>query len=308
MKSSIFISKIILFLTLASLFLSIPIFNFAQESVVKGVVTDSEGNALKDAKITLLDPSRGTKFTTKTDKHGKFVKVGIPPSMYRITVELEGYFTFNSQLPVRLGMRETINIKLEKIPPKIEEDKDLAQGIEFFKQGKYDQAIESFKKVIEKFPSNPDVYYNLGLSYLRSRDINQAITAFEKVIEINPEAIEVYFALGECYFTKEDNEKALAAFSQALELQPDNPKAYYNLGILYYKYDKLEEALSAFEKSIELNPEFSSVYYQAGLVSTKKGNFEKAIEFFNHFLKLEPNAPEADQVTAIIEELKKQIE
>ena len=292
---------------LLALLLSIPYLNFAQDTVIKGVVTDTEGNPIKNAKVTFLDPSRGLRFEIRSDKKGNFIKVGIPPSFYRISAECEGYYPLQSQVRLRFGMTEKISIKLTKIPPKIEDDADLSKGIEFFKQGKYDDAIVYFEKVIEKFPSSVSAYYNLGLCYLRKGDIDQAIASTEKAIELDPEAIEAYFALGECYFNKGETEKAMNSFAQAIKLQPDNPRAHYNIGIVYYKHDRLDEALASFDKTIELNSKFSSAYYQAALACIKKGDFKKAIDYFESFLKLEPNAPESVQVKTMIEELKKRI-
>lgn len=305
MKTRGLILKAILISTLLFLLVSIPNFNAGQQSILRGVVSDQEGAPLKNAKVTFRDPSRGTTFSFKSDKEGKFIKIGIPPSLYLVRVELDGYFSLKTRFRVRLGMEESLKITLEKIPPKINEDKNLAEGTDFFKQGKYQEAIKSFEKVAYKFPENSQAFFNLGLSHLRSGDIDEAIISIEKAIELKPDLVEAYFALGECYFTKEDSDKAMAAFSKASELQPDNAKAYYNLGIIYYKYNKTEEALISFEKSIELNPEFSSFYYQAALASIKMGDFKKAIQFFEEFLRLEPDAAETNQVKAMIEELKK---
>jgi len=305
MKTRGSIHKAILISALLFLLVSIPNFNVGQQSILRGVVCDPEGAPLKNAKIIFRDPSRGTTFTFKSDKEGKFIKIGIPPSLYLVRVELDAYFPFETRFRVRFGIEESLRITLKKIPPKIDEDKDLVEGTDFFKQGKYQEAIESFEKVTHRFPENFQAFYNLGLSHLRNGDIDEAIISIEKAIELKPDLVEAYFVLGECYFNKEDSDKAMAAFSKASELQPDNAKAYYNLGIIYYKYNKTEEALSSFDKSIELNPEFSSVYYQAGLASIKMGNFKKAIQFFEQFLRLEPDASEAKQVKAMIAELKK---
>ncbi len=308
MKKKSLILKIFPVSILLVFLLSIPIISLAQETVVKGVITDEEGKPLKGAKVTLHDPSRGLKFNLKTDKNGNFIKVGIPPSFYKVTVKLEGYFPLESQARIRFGFTEQMIIKLKKIPPRLDEDKDLDQGTEYFRQGKLDEAMKTFEKVIERFPSNVEGYYNLGLTYLRKGDIDQAIATLEKGIEVNPEVIETHLALGECYFSKGEGEKAMQSFLKAIEFQPDNPKSYYNLGIVYFRLDKTEEALEAFDKTIELKPEYSSAYYQAGLAAIKKGNFERAIKYFEGFLKVEPDAPETAQVKAMIEELKKQIE
>lgn len=307
MKTKDLILKALLVFILSISFLLIPRLNFAQATVVQGVVTDNEEHPLKNAKLTFEDPSRGLEFHLKTDKNGKFIKVGIPPNVYKVRVELEGYFPLESQARIRFGFTENLQITMMKIPPRLDEDKDLAEGVNSFNEGKYDEAIASFKKVIEKFPENYEGYYNLGLAYLEKQEINQAIPALEKATEINPESLPAYFALGEGYFAKGDSEKATQNFSKAIELGPDNPMAYYNLGIIYYKLDKMEEALSAFNKTIELNPELSSAYYQAALSSVKMGDFKRAIKYFEDFLKVEPNAPEAAQVKTMTEELKKRL-
>lgn len=306
MKKSI-ILKVFPAAILTAILLFIPSFSLAQNTVIKGIITDEEGNPLEGAEITLVDPTRGLKFHLQSDKKGKFIKVGIPSAVYMVTVELEGYFPLQSQTRISMGFIENIEIKLKKIPRSLEGDKDLDEGASLFKEEKYDEAIASFKRIIEKFPTNYEGYYNLGLSYMKKDDYDQAVAALEKATELNPDALVAHFALGECYFAKEESEKATDCFSRAIALEPENPLAYYNLGIVYYKLDKNGKALASFEKAIELNPKLASAYYQSALIEIKLGNFEKAIQLFEKFLEIEPDAAEAAQVKTMIKELKKQI-
>ncbi len=299
--------SLLVFLFLAFL-LSIPQKNFGQATLIKGTVTDKQGKTIENVKITFLDPSRGYRFNLKSDKKGQFIKAGIPAAFYKVIVQAEGYLPFESQVRIRFGRTENITIKLEKIPPKLSEDKDFAEGIDFYNGQKYDEAIASFNKVIEKFPSHIEGYYNLGLAYMRTGEVDKAIECLEKAVELKPTGIDPYLALGESYFNKGDSEKAENNFKLAVELQPYNPNAYYNLGIVYYKLDKIEEAVKAFDIAIKLNAELSAPYYQAGLASVKLGNYEKAIKYFEDFLRLDPDAPEAAQIKAMIEELKKRIQ
>lgn len=291
-------------------FISLTFFfsqGFSQESVLRGTVRDEQGKLLPKVKITLLDPSRGTRFVLSSNKAGEFIKVGIPPSAYKASFELDGYFPFETQLDVSVGVEEKVVTTLKKIPPQIDDDEDFVAGINFFNAGKYKEAIDIFLMVAEKFPENVEPFYNLGVSHLRNGNPESAIKALEKVIALKPDTVEAYFALGECYFNLGQSEKALEAFSKATNFQPDNAKAYYNLGIVYYKYDKTDEAIGFLEKAIELDPKLSSAYYQAGLAGIKKGYFEKAIKYFEDFLKLNPESSEANQAKAIVEELKKKL-
>jgi len=307
MRKNALVFPALLSLGLVLLSLSTPLSSLAQETVVEGIVTDEEGKPVKDARLTFSDPETGFRFVLNTDKNGKFMKVGIPPTTYKVSVESEGFLTLESEARIRFGMRESLEVKLKKLSSVPENDRDMAEGSDFFRSGRWDEAIERFKKVTEKYPSNYEGYYNLGLSYLKKKEVDPALAALEKAVEINPQSVESFFAMGEGYFAEGESEKALQSFSRAIELKPESPLAHYNLGLVFYKLGKNEEALAAFEKAIELKPDNASAHYQAGLAAIRLQSFGKALKSFQEFLRLEPNASEAAQVKMMIEELKKQI-
>jgi len=280
----------------------------AQQDILKGKVADPSGAPLANVKISLLDPATGAKFSLKTKKDGSFLKLGLPPASYKATFELEGYITLETAFRVDFGEGEELKFTLEKIPPKISEDPDLAEALKYFQAGDFAKAIEYFEKGSAKFPDSVEVNYDLGVSYLRSGRADEAIARLQKALTLNPKLIEAYFALGESYFAKGETANALDAFSRALEIDPNNAQIHYNLGITYYNNDKADEAIAAFEKARELKPDFTSTHYQLGLSFIKKGDFAKAIESFEKFLALEPNAPEAESIRKMIDELKKQLQ
>ncbi|MGQ9578104.1 MAG: tetratricopeptide repeat protein [Candidatus Aminicenantales bacterium] len=276
-----------------------------QESVIKGQVLDKQNKPLANVEITFTDVSRGTRFALKTKKDGSYFKVGIPPAIYNVRLELEGYFPFESQVRVELGQEHNFNFSLEKVPPKIEDNPDFKEGMKHFEAGDFEAAAAAFKKTVDQFPPSVEANYNLAISYLRLEKTSEAINILEKIVSLRGDVPELYLALEEAYFRLGESEKAETLFRKALELQPNNYRIYYDLGIIYYKNDRLEEAIASFEKAKTLNPEFSSTYYQEGLAFIKQGNFPRAIEALEKFLQLEPEAKEASQVRLIIEELKK---
>jgi tetratricopeptide (TPR) repeat protein len=279
----------------------------AQETSVQGVVTDEEGKPVRDARLTFTDAQRGLNFVLKTDKNGKFLKVGIPPTTYKVTVESEGFVTLEYEARIQFGMRERLEIKLEKPLSVPEEDENMTAGSDLFRAGKYDEAAARFRKVIERFPLQYEGHFNLGLTLFKKGEVDPAIVALEKAAEINPQSVDSLFSLGEAYFAKGESEKAQESFSKAISLNPESPLAHYNLGLAYYRLGRNEEALAAFEKSISLKPDNASAYYQAGLAAIRLQSFDKAIKSFQEFLRLEPNAPEAAQVKTMIEELKNRL-
>lgn len=292
-------------LAVLGLFLVLLSRGFGQETVFRGLVKDNQGQPLPKVKITLVDPSRGTRFSLSSNKAGEFTKVGLPASVYDASFELEGYFRFESRISLMPGNEEKVLITLQRIPPKIDDDPDFAAGIDLFKQGQYAEAVGVFLKVTEKFPDNVEPFYNLGVSYLRSGNPEKAIAALEQAVRLKPDALEAYFALGECYFNLGQPEKAMEAFSKATNIEPNSPKAYYNLGVISYKNNETDKAIGFFEQAIALDPKYSSAHYQAGLANIKKGDYQKAIQHLEEFVRLEPDSADAGRAKAIIDELKK---
>lgn len=290
---------------LFSAFFVLPVDNLAQQTVVEGIIVDREENPLKNVKITFTDRDRGIRFTLKSNKQGKFMKVGIPPSLYVVTVQLEGYFPLESEFKVDFGRNSGVKLVMEKIPPQVEQDPDLSEGAQLFQQGKYEEAIALFQKVIEKDPDNVEAHYNLALSLLRSGKQEEAIALLEKVKEMKPDMMETYLALGECYFNKGENDKAVSYFEKALEIDPNNAEVYYNVGIIHYKNDRTDDAVKNFLASKSLDPEYAPTYYQLGLAYIKKGEMDKAIQNLEMFLEKDPDSPQAPQVKSILESLKK---
>jgi len=286
----------------------LPAESFGQQTVVQGVVADAGGQPIKDVKVTFVDRASGSKFSVTTKKDGKFVKIGLPPSTYSATFEAEGYFPYS--LDVRLGIddQRAVKVTLQKIPPKIGDDKNLAEGIDLYQQGRYPEAIDAFKALAEKFPKNPAVFAYLGVASLRNKDADQAIDYLNKAVGLNPNFAQAYLALGESYLMKNDQDKAVESIQMAVKIQPEDARARYDLGLLFYKIDKMDDAVTAFEKAVALDPKFSSAFYQLGLAHIKKGEFKKSIAYLEEFLNLQPQAAEAAQVRATIEELKKKID
>jgi len=73
------------------------------------------------------------------------------------------------------------------MPEKKETEESLIElGKFYFINGKYDKAIEEFKKAIALNPGKSETYYNLGLVYEAKNNLEEARKMYEKAIEIDP--------------------------------------------------------------------------------------------------------------------------
>ena len=73
------------------------------------------------------------------------------------------------------------------------------KGIGFYKQGKYDQAGQEFKKAIELKPNDVYALYGLGNTYYCKAKYDDAVKIYAKAININPDYAKVHYSLSLAY-------------------------------------------------------------------------------------------------------------
>ena len=102
---------------------------------------------------------------------------------------------------------------------------DYNQGIDFYKLGMYERAIESFRSAVRTYPDYIDAYYNLAsvLEYLKQ--YAEALNVYKQVYIRNPNDYEVIYKLALMSSKIEDYGKA----EEYIKLIPQN-STYYQRG------------------------------------------------------------------------------
>jgi len=59
-------------------------------------------------------------------------------------------------------------------------------GIDAYRKGQYDLAIQEFESIISNNWDSPELYYNLGNAFYRSGNIAGAVWAFESCLKLSP--------------------------------------------------------------------------------------------------------------------------
>lgn len=279
---------------------------WAQDSRFRGIVKDEDGNPIPKVKITLTLIAQNHSFDFKSKDNGKFYRRGIEPGEYMLNVEAEGYHSFTKKIYINVGQEYKMEISLIRVQDPGSAAKALFdKGNQLYQDGQYKEAVATFNELLQEMPDFAEGYFNLGMALNRLGETDSAIAAYQKAVELKPDFLEAYFGLGQAYFDKGEEDKAAEIFQKATSAIPDDPKAYVNLGILYFTNKKDDMALETLLKAKELDPSLPQIYYQLGLVYTRKGELEKTIASFEEFLALAPDAPEAESVQKILDDLKK---
>ncbi|HJO47364.1 MAG TPA: tetratricopeptide repeat protein, partial [Candidatus Scalindua sp.] len=95
--------------------------------------------------------------------------------------------------------------------------KHYNKGIEFYKQGKYDQAGKSFEEAIKIKPNDVYALYGLGNTHYCKAKYDEAVKVYTRAININPEYAKVHYSLSLAYSKlgkTREAEKEKAVFRQ----------------------------------------------------------------------------------------------
>jgi tetratricopeptide (TPR) repeat protein len=198
-------------------------------------------------------------------------------------------------------------------------------GRALMSQGKYDQAIASYRQAVQLKPDYGEAHLYLGYTYFingkseAAAELATAIDFYSASIRGNPQAAEPYINRGTAYsyqgFTAaqdqhfpEAEEKislALSDYDKSINLQSDNPLAYNNRGVAYIKKGDVELemrradpanqsydlAISDFNRALKLSPWDISVRNNRGTAFSKRGKFDQALADYSEVIKHRPNNP-----------------
>jgi len=132
---------------------------------------------------------------------------------------------------------------------------DFNLGSIYFQQDQMDKALRKYRRAVEKFPSFRRAHRNLGIIHVKDGKFDEAITSFTRMIELGGGDAYSYGLLAFAYAAKEDYLAAEAAFRNALLLQPDNTEWRLGLTRCVFKQQKFEDAVALLDVLIQRYPE-----------------------------------------------------
>src|SRR5262245_12437091 len=216
------------------------------QSVVRGKVTDAQGKPVPDATVEFASTDSNRKTSTKTDKNGEFLQVGLQSGGYKVTASKQGIGTQTRDTQVKQGPSQlnfTISAAAAGGAPADKAEAAAVNAaataaVEAMKAGRNDEAIAKFNEVIAKVPTCADCYFNLGMAYANKQQYTEAEAAYKKAIEIKPDNGDAYTGLATIYNAQKKFDLASEASAKAAQLSGaagggGNAEASYNQGVIF---------------------------------------------------------------------------
>jgi tetratricopeptide (TPR) repeat protein len=136
------------------------------------------------------------------------------------------------------------------------------RGLNLYNEGKYEEAMQEYKKSLSYVPDHCDAYIDIANIYDIQRNFWEAIKVGKKAISI----------------------------------EPDSPLALYNLALYYQHLNEQDEAIKWYQKCIECDPKEIDCHYGLGVAYKSKQDKDKAAFHFRKYLEYAPNGKQAPYV------------
>lgn len=226
--------------------------------------------------------------------------------------------------------------KKQNIEVKTKEDIDRVfnYGSQLYEEQRYEQAIEVFKKITDKFPAYADAHYYIGLSYFSIGKYYLSIASFLEANKIYGNTkYDALFGAGLSYLSSGYNDEARSAFQKVIRESKDeelieDSKNWLNSideqvlqkekmdllttdinfreALEYLDSQRYVKAEEAFNKTVVSNPGSLLALYYLGNTMYLREKYKDAKEVFNKIILISPDskiASDARLYNRVIDEI-----
>ncbi len=174
------------------------------------------------------------------------------------------------------------------------------------KDGDLGEALDWYKKAIQKDPGFALAYWGLGDTYQalyvynkKPEGLERTLTYYEQAYNIDPNLAGSNIGLGWAHYLKGENGIAYQYFKKAYELAPEDPSVNYNIGSFFRSIGLPGKAIKYYSKAIDFgdpigdpNPRNNSHHLRA-LCYENMGKIKQAVEDSKKMLDIQPDSLQA---------------
>jgi tetratricopeptide (TPR) repeat protein len=154
------------------------------------------------------------------------------------------------------------------------------------KEKKIDAAIQTLSAAREKFPTEAQITYSLGLALSEAKRYKEALGIFDQAVqeaalgETEMLDAQFYFAYGAAAEQAGQVERAAELLKKSIELDPANAAEAYNyIGFMWVDRNmKLDEGAALIRKALSMDPDNAAYIDSLGWYYFKKGEFAQAVQ------------------------------
>ncbi len=201
-------------------------------------------------------------------------------------------------VPVRRGPEAEA---MPLVPAGKEGRADFELGRRLYKQRRFAEAADSFRRSLEVNPLDAEAALRLGMALEDARRYGDAIRAYRLCLSIDPMHCQAATNIGEALRKREQYREAIDAYDEALAMRDDYLYALAGRAECMRMLGQLEESLEWFDKALVVGGRHAFAVQGKAASLNALGRFDEALPLWNRALEIEPSSSFASEGKAVCE-------
>lgn len=167
------------------------------------------------------------------------------------------------------------------------------EGMDMLESDHFEEALNSFEKLVLVQPYNADALFQQGVTLIRLGRVSDAINSFESAISLSPTEAMFHSHCGYALLMAGRHEAALEKFDYALHLQPDNYEHNIYKACVLAEKSRLRDAFNILHALVQDHPDNLEILRHYANVLFLLGEDHEALLAYDRLIKFDPNNVEA---------------
>ncbi|MFL5730518.1 MAG: tetratricopeptide repeat protein [Cytophagaceae bacterium] len=171
-------------------------------------------------------------------------------------------------------------------------ERDFVEGMKFYVNGSYAEALTHFESAYKRTPDNAGICYMIGKIHYKANNYQQALHYSQKALKLDSKNPYYYQQLAEVYEKQQNYTEAAKTLKKLITEVPVNEDYYFELADLYLFEKDYEEALKIFSKIESTFGKSPEVCYRKQQIYIQMGKLDLAVAEGQALINTFPDEPE----------------
>jgi tetratricopeptide (TPR) repeat protein len=162
------------------------------------------------------------------------------------------------------------------------------EGMKALDEGKYEAAVQSFRKVLEADPKDYFAHFNLAMAYTLLQRDSEAVGEYRKTLELKPGLYEAQLNAGIVLLRQKNPVEALPLLEGAAAQKPQEFRPRYYLAESQLQSGDYAKAEENYKLAIGLDAKSAGAQLGMAQTMVQEGRLTDADPYFRQAAQLEP--------------------
>jgi len=153
-----------------------------------------------------------------------------------------------------------------------------------------EKELRLLHEIVRSYPDEKRAHHRLAGYYRAQGRFYQAIEGYKRVLELDPDYGWAINELAYMYTDVEDFEKASEYFERYAKTSPGDANPIDSMGELCFRMGRLDCAIKHYREALALKPDFYYAYWEIAYVSALREDYDGALEWIEAFISNAPSS------------------